>query len=411
MMRSMFSAIAALNLHQLYMDVIADNLSNINTPGFKGSRVSFQDMFSQTLRGGSAPSGSLGGVNPAQIGLGARLGGLDILFTQGSLQATGKNSDLAIQGDGFFIYQGEGTNLYSRDGSVDLSADGYLANPNTGLYILGWQADDQGVIDPTQPIGRIRIPAGISQARATANATFQGNLDANTAVGDSFTTTTQIYDSLGGQHTIDITFTRDALTNTWTWTASSTDPAITGITVTGSPIAFTAEGQYDPNNPATSIQLTLNNGAVSPQTVNLDFTNMTQLANDSDVSMANQDGMAPGSLIGFNVTDRGEVIGLFSNGLNQTIGQLALANFINPAGLQRVGQNLFVPSANSGTAQVGTAGTNGRGSIAAGYMEMSNVDLAQQFTDMIVAQRGFQANSRVITTSDEMLQDLVNLKR
>lgn len=411
MMRSMFSAIAALNLHQLYMDVIADNLSNINTPGFKGSRVSFQDMFSQTLRGGSAPSGSLGGVNPAQIGLGARLGGLDILFTQGSLQATGKNSDLAIQGDGFFIYQGEGTNLYSRDGSIDLSADGYLANPNTGLYILGWQADDQGVIDPTQPIGRIRIPAGISQARATANATFQGNLDANTAVGDSFTTTTQIYDSLGGQHTIDITFTRDALTNTWTWTASSTDPAITGITVTGSPIAFTAEGQYDPNNPATSIQLTLNNGAVSPQTVNLDFTNMTQLANDSDVSMANQDGMAPGSLIGFNVTDRGEVIGLFSNGLNQTIGQLALANFINPAGLQRVGQNLFVPSANSGTAQVGTAGTNGRGSIAAGYMEMSNVDLAQQFTDMIVAQRGFQANSRVITTSDEMLQDLVNLKR
>jgi len=407
----MFSAIAALNLHQLYMDVIADNLSNINTPGFKGSRVSFQDMFSQTLRGGSAPSGLLGGVNPAQVGLGARLGGLDILFTQGSLQATGKNSDLAIQGDGFFIYQGEGTNLYSRDGSIDLSADGYLANPNTGLYILGWQADDQGVIDPTQPIGRIRIPAGISQARATANATFQGNLDANTAVGDSFTTTTQIYDSLGGQHTIDITFTRDPVTNTWTWTASSTDPAITGITVTGSPIAFTAEGQYDPNNPATSIQLTLNNGATSPQTVNLDFTNMTQLANDSDVSMASQDGMAPGSLIGFNVTDRGEVIGLFSNGLNQTIGQLALANFINPAGLQRVGQNLFVPSANSGTAQVGTAGTNGRGGIAAGYMEMSNVDLAQQFTDMIVAQRGFQANSRVITTSDEMLQDLVNLKR
>jgi flagellar hook protein FlgE len=411
MMRSMFSAIAALNLHQLYLDVIANNLSNVNTPGFKGSRVSFQDMFSQTLRGGSAPTGTIGGINPAQIGLGARLGGLDILFTQGSLQATGKNSDLAIQGDGFFIYQGAEANLYSRDGTIDLSADGYLANPNTGLYILGWQADDQGNIDPTQPIGRIRIPTGISQARATANATFQGNLDANTAVGDSFTTTMQIYDSLGGQHTIEITFTRDAAANTWTWTATSSDPAITGITVTGSPIVFTPEGQYDPNNPATSIEITLNNGAVSPQTVNLDFTNLTQLADDSDVSMANQDGMAPGSLIGFNITDKGEVVGLFSNGLNQIIGQLALANFVNPSGLQRVGQNLFIPSANSGTAQIGTAGTSGRGSIAAGYLEMSNVDLAQQFTDMIVAQRGFQANSRVITTSDEMLQDLVNLKR
>ncbi|MER3543656.1 MAG: flagellar hook protein FlgE [Chloroflexota bacterium] len=411
MMRSMFSAIAALNLHQLYLDVIANNLSNVNTPGFKGSRVSFQDMFSQTLRGGSAPTGTIGGINPAQIGLGARLGGLDILFTQGSLQATGKNSDLAIQGDGFFIYQGAEANLYSRDGTIDLSADGYLANPNTGLYILGWQADDQGNIDPTQPIGRIRIPTGISQARATANATFQGNLDANTAVGNSFTTTMQIYDSLGGQHTIEITFTRDAAANTWTWTATSSDPAITGITVTGSPIVFTPEGQYDPNNPATSIEITLNNGAVSPQTVNLDFTNLTQLADDSDVSMANQDGMAPGSLIGFNITDKGEVVGLFSNGLNQIIGQLALANFVNPSGLQRVGQNLFIPSANSGTAQIGTAGTSGRGSIAAGYLEMSNVDLAQQFTDMIVAQRGFQANSRVITTSDEMLQDLVNLKR
>lgn len=411
MMRSMFSAIAALNLHQLYLDVIANNLSNVNTPGFKGSRVSFQDMFSQTLRGGSAPAGNIGGINPAQIGLGARLGGLDILFTQGSLQATGKNSDLAIQGDGFFIYQGAETNLYSRDGTIDLSADGYLANPNTGLYILGWQADDQGNIDPTQPIGRIRIPTGISQARATANATFQGNLDANTAVGDSFTTTMQIYDSLGGQHTIEITFTRDAAANTWTWTATSSDPAITGITVTGSPIVFTPEGQYDPNNPATSIEITLNNGAVSPQTVNLDFTNLTQLADSSDVNMANQDGMAPGSLIGFNITDKGEVVGLFSNGLNQIIGQLALANFVNPSGLQRVGQNLFIPSANSGTAQIGIAGTNGRGSIAAGYLEMSNVDLAQQFTDMIVAQRGFQANSRVITTSDEMLQDLVNLKR
>lgn len=411
MMRSMFSAIAALNLHQLYLDVIANNLSNVNTPGFKGSRVSFQDMFSQTLRGGSAPTGTIGGINPAQIGLGARLGGLDILFTQGSLQATGKNSDLAIQGDGFFIYQGAEANLYSRDGTIDLSADGYLANPNTGLYILGWQADDQGNIDPTQPIGRIRIPTGISQARATANATFQGNLDANTAVGDSFTTTMQIYDSLGGQHTIEITFTRDAAANTWTWTATSSDPAITGITVTGSPIVFTSEGQYDPSNPPTSIEITLNNGAVSPQTVNLDFTNLTQLADDSDVSMANQDGMAPGSLIGFNITDKGEVVGLFSNGLNQIIGQLALANFVNPSGLQRVGQNLFIPSANSGTAQIGTAGTSGRGSIAAGYLEMSNVDLAQQFTDMIVAQRGFQANSRVITTSDEMLQDLVNLKR
>ncbi len=411
MMRSMSVAIAALRNHQVYMDVVSSNISNVNTTGFKASRISFQELLSQTLRGSSAPRGGIGGLNPVQIGLGMALGGIDTMFTQGSLQDTGKLTDLAIQGDGFFILNnGQNGYAYTRDGNLDVGIDGALLNLATGMKVMGWQADPlTGIVDTSQALTEITIPFGQSMARATSNLITSGNLDAQAVSGDIATSTIGVYDSLGVLHSINLTFTKGATANQWTWTASTTETGVS-ITPAGTTITFNADGSYNTGNPATSLSVDFGNGS-NTGTVALDFSNLTQLDGLSNVNSASQDGLPPGNLTTFTVGSTGEVTGLFSNGLNRTLGQISMANFTNPGGLVKEGQSLFVVSANSGTPQVGLPGTEGRGQIAAGYLEMSNVELAQQFTSMITAQRGFQANSRVITTSDEMLQELVNLKR
>lgn len=411
MMRSMSLAISALRNHQIYMDVVSNNISNVNTTGFKGSRISFQELLNQTVRGSSAPRGGVGGLNPVQIGLGMALAGVDTIFTQGSLQDTGKLTDLAIQGDGFFILDSGDGYYYSRDGNLDVGLDGSLLNLATGYPVAGWQADEDGVIDTTQPLTSIKVPFGQTTARATSEMELRGNFDAQANAGDTAVVTTSVYDSLGVAHDITLTFTKDAASNQWSWTASTTDTDIGGLTPAGTTVTFNSDGSYSDTNAATTISVAYNNGADSPATINLDFSNLTQLDGLSSVATSSQNGLPPGDLSTFTVGTTGEVIGIFSNGLNRKLGQIAIASFLNPGGLQKEGQSLFATSANSGVAQVGLPGQDGRGQIAAGYLEMSNVELAQQFTSMIVAQRGFQANSRVITTSDEMLQELVNLKR
>jgi flagellar hook protein FlgE len=411
MMRSMSLAISALRNHQVFMDVVASNISNVNTTGFKGSRISFQELLNQTLRGSSAPRGGVGGLNPVQIGLGMALGGVDTLFTQGSLQDTGKQTDLAIQGDGFFALDSGNGLLYARDGNLDIGLDGSLLSLSTGMKVMGWAADASGNIDTAQPLSAINIPFGQSMARATGQTELRGNLDAEAAAGTTVTATTNIYDSLGVSHNVTLTFTKTGTANQWTWAASSTDPTIGSIAPAGTTITFGTDGSYSTTNPATSLSIDFTNGATTPSPVNLDFSNLTQLMGLSDINTSSQDGLPPGALTTFSVSSSGEVVGVFSNGLNRRLGQVALAKFLNPGGLLKMGQSLFAPSANSGNAQIGLPGQDGRGQISAGYLEMSNVELAQQFTSMIVAQRGFQANSRVITASDEMLQDLVNLKR
>lgn len=411
MMRSMSLAISALRNHQIYMDVVSNNISNINTTGFKGSRISFQELLNQTVRGSSAPRGGVGGLNPVQIGLGMALAGVDTIFTQGSLQDTGKLTDLAIQGDGFFILDSGDGYYYSRDGNLDVGLDGSLLNLATGYPVAGWQADENGVIDTTQPLDKIQVPFGQTMARATSETELRGNFDAQANAGDNTIVTTTVYDSLGVAHDITLTFTKDAASNQWSWTASTTDADIGGLTPSGTTFTFNSDGSYSDTNSATTLSVAYNNGATSPVAINLDFSNLTQLDGLSSIATSSQNGLPPGDLSTFTVGTAGEVVGIFSNGLNRKLGQIALASFLNSGGLQKEGQSLFATSANSGVAQVGLPGQDGRGQIAAGYLEMSNVELAQQFTSMIVAQRGFQANSRVITTSDEMLQELVNLKR
>lgn len=434
MLRSLSMAIASLRNHQTFMDVISSNIANVNTTGYKASRVQFQELLSQTIRGSSAPRGGLGGLNPVQIGLGMALGGIDTLFTQGSMQDTGRLTDLAIQGDGFFVLDtGDNGFAYARDGNLDVGTNGNLVHLATGLNVQGWN-DVDGIIDTNQPVQAINIDMGTRLAKATSAVSLTGNLNAAAVVGntdDIANMTMPIYDSLGNSHELEVTFTKSD-ENTWDWEIVAPDededgtPDFAIANNTGT-VVFNTDGTYDEVNstpvtpPGPYLQVADFNTGAAPAIYNadpeldtsimIDFGSVTQLLGTSETNVSNQDGLAPGSLTSFTVGTSGEIMGVYSNGLTSRLGQIALAKFQNSGGLMKEGQSLFKTSANSGSAQIGTPGTDGRGQISSGYLEMSNVELAQQFTNMITAQRGFQANSRVITTSDAMLEELVNLVR
>ncbi|HYH02623.1 MAG TPA: flagellar hook protein FlgE [Bacillota bacterium] len=517
MMRSMFAGVSGLKNHQIKMDVIGNNIANVNTIGFKGGRVNFQDILSQTMKGASEPRAGRGGTNPIQIGLGSGIATVDVLHTQGNLQNTSKVSDLAIQGEGFFIL-GDGSNqYYTRAGNFNMEQNGNLVNPANGLILQGWTANNDGTIDYNSPIRGIQLPIGQNIApSATTTVGFGSNLDANTtstlgykemtitagtdssritidivadpdnynifnykinasngaivsatnadgfhgkitvdsngsivsrtgaptvtigtnpavsivppavgaAKGGSFsatvgtdtftaagtfdsksvTTTTDVYDSLGTKHTIATKVTKSDV-NTWEWV--TTDAS--GNTIGNGVLNFNSLGELVS---ASGTDITFNPAGADPVIITPDFDAVTQFTSTiSEITSPDQNGYSMGQLQSFNIDKIGQVIGVFSNGRSQVLAQLATASFNNPSGLLRSGDTMFAASANSGTPQIGQAGFNGRGYISSGTLEMSNVDLSQEFTDMIVTQRGFQSNSRIITTSDELLQELVGLKR
>lgn len=405
MLRSMFTAISSLNSHQFFMDVVADNLANANTTAYKSSRVTFQTQFAETLSAGAAPSEELGGVNPTQIGLGNRLVAISPSFSQGMLQATGRHTDLAVQGDGMFIYSNGATNFYSRDGSLNIDSEGYLVNESNGYHLQGWTAVTSGStasIDTAQAIGDIQLPLNTSLARSTTQAMIGGNLDSTTTIGNTYEATLGVYDSLGVLQSITLELTR-ASNTTWDWAATSGSASGSGT------ITFDTEGQYQSGAGSVTVP---GSGGAANTVFALNFDNVSQLAMDSDAAITDQDGLAAGGFTSFHVaSSTGEIYGLYSNGMQQLLGQVALVDFVNPSGLIRVAENMYEVGLNSGDPVIGAPGAGGRGSVVGGYLEASNVDLAQEFTNMILAQRGFQASSRVITTSDEMLQELVNIKR
>jgi flagellar hook protein FlgE len=416
----MFSAISGLRGHQIMMDVIGNNIANVNTVGFKSGRVNFQDILSQTLHGATAPSGGLGSINPAQIGLGMTVAGIDVLQTQGNLQSTGKTTDMAIQGDAFFIESDGSQTTYTRDGAFDIALDGSLANPASGMKVQGWQADSAGKIDITQPLTNLVIPIGQrTTALATSNVTLSGNLDAGATAAvagppavpaTSVPTTMTVFDSLGVSHSVKVTFTKTGA-NAWSWAATS-DAADKGIAISGAvpgvnngTLTYTSGGVFQAET--GTLAFTFPDGATAT-TPKIDMTAMTQFSGVSQPA-GQTDGFTSGTLTTFAVGDAGTLSGVYSNGQTQVLGQIALSSFLNSAGLLRAGQNNFSATSASGASNVGMAGTGGRGTVTTGALEMSNVDLATEFTGMITAERGFQANSRVITTSDQMLQTLVNL--
>lgn len=710
MLQAMFSGVSGLQVHQTDLDVIGNNIANINTVGYKAGRVTFEDQLSQTIRDAASPGANVGGQNPAQVGLGVMLGSVDTLQTQGNLETTGKNTDLAIQGAGYFLVGDGSTVYYTRDGSFDLDSSGELVNPANGVKLLGYQADANGKVDTSQPITAssvIKIPVGtLTAVKQTTEATFQGNLDASSSLQSTTAKltgnldvsqtppaiNTTIYDSLGNAHTLQVTFsnpvfnptgagvpagatqswnvalTLDGATtnqtiyavggkfvfanssgailgssqvlnvigsggapnfpitvdfsglsdsssvsasangqNTPTKIASTlmslsgnmnldnppapvtttvydsagnayqiqttflnptynpTGPNVptgataaydvqiknltTGTTLYDSTVAgnneskayyipgqgfvltntttgavlgntiqlSSAPGTYGPNNtgaqvvagmPLTvdlsklsttnttgaadgrtgsqpswstavqvydslgmshlitfnftralvgsgapsnaaarwewtatenghvissstssgnqalffdssgnlidtnnqTVNVTPTNGA-APFSVSINFGSLTQIAGNSSVAATSQDGAPMGVLQSFSIAQDGTITGVFSNGQTRVLGQIATAIFSNPGGLAKQGQNLYSASSNSGLAQVGVPNQGGRGQINVGFLEMSNVDLSTEFTNLIIAERGFQANTRIVTTVDNLLQDVINLKQ
>jgi len=579
MLQAMLSGVSGLQAHETRLNVIGNNIANVNTIGYKAERLTFKDQLSQTLAAASAPSGTNGGANPDQVGLGVTVGAIDALETQGNLQSSGKPTDLAIQGNGFFVVAQNGQLLYTRDGSFDLDANGDLVDPATGAKLLGYAADATGTINTGQPVtaaSSLNIPLGkLTSAKQTANVTFSGNLDAGaaivstkidytgnldaastpatslpapitrtvydafgnphtietdftnpvdnptgagvpagalrswdvvvktdgvvaydstagksklyrTATGWTFadasgtplgasiqlnggsaandgslvpgaqgaapfavslnyaavtansgtsnldgvadgrsgsypvrTTSVQVYDSLGVGHTIQFQYTRvpvqpgDPATATarWDWTATENGASVGSSATPGNtPLYFDANGALTAGRYQV-LTITPTSGAASPFTVKVDNIKVSQFASTSTMSADSQDGFAVGTLQSFNIAPDGTITGVFSNGQNRALGQIALASFANPAGLEKVGNNNFRASANSGLPQVGAPGEAGRGQVSPGFLEMSNVDLAQEFTSLIVTQRGFQANTRIVSVVDQLMQDVLNLKQ
>ncbi len=413
MMRSMFTGVSGLRAHQTMMDVVGNNIANVNTAGFKASQVTFSETMSQVLRGGSGNAGERGGINPMTIGLGTAVASIDGVFTQGASQVTGRTTDLAIQGAGFFVLESGGQRMYSRAGSFSFDEAGTLVAPQGG-QVMGWTADATGEVETNGEVAPITLPVGQTIAPViTSEVELGGNLPADAEVGTEVTTSIAVFDSQGREHTLTLAMTKTA-TNRWTAEASTDEDA--SVTIGGAATAtldFGADGTLTTATPlALSIDVT--SGAGSPIVADLVLAGgspLVQFGGTATAEARGQDGQGIGFLRDFAISDDGAIFGQFSNGASKLLGRVATAAFNNPAGLQPIGSSMFAATPNSGTELIGPPGSGNLGLLAAGTLEMSNVDLAREFTNLIVAQRGFQANSRVITTSDEMLSELVNLKR
>lgn len=409
MMRSLFAGVSGLRNHQVRMDVIGNNIANVNTVGFKAGRVTFEEAFAQLVRGPGGGNGTTGGTNPMQVGLGMNIGSIDMLFGQGNLENTGRITDLAIQGDSFFVVSDGQQNYYSRAGNFNLDSQGRLVAAN-GYVVQGRQAVAGAITDT---VGDIVLPFGQrAAAAATSMVDMTGNLDASAAINDTRATTITVFDEQGGEHELTVEFTKTA-PNTWDF----------AITVTGGTVNGGDTGTITFNDDGTLVGIEeidfdfTPDGFGASQLVTVDFGladtigGLSQFSAASTAVLSEQDGYTMGDLQQISIDQFGVISGSFTNGTTLVLGQVAMADFNNPSGLFRAGDNMYLPSANSGTAVINYAGEGSQSVITSGALEMSNVDLAQEFTNMITAQRGFQSNARVITTSDEMLQELVSLKR
>ena len=463
MMRSLYAGVSGMQNHQTRLDVIGNNVANVNTTGFKRGRVNFQDMISQQMSGAASPTTEVGGVNPKEVGLGVTVAAIDTVFTQGNLQTTGVSTDVAIQGNGFFIMKNGEESFYTRAGAFSLDSEGTLVNPANGLRVQGWMAEEingQMVLQTAGSTEDLIIPVGSKDpAKATENVNFACNLNKNTPeimegaspediAKGTWATEQKIYDSFGNEHMLNVSFTRVA-GNPNQWQATVTiDPDMAdesqtrvGLNTTDGQentflINFDNTGTLQSvtdsagnlTNPEGQIVLQTSfnviganpdaDGNPTRQTLNINLgtigsqkNTITQSASTSSTKAYYQDGYTMGYLDNFKIDSSGIITGVYSNGTNRTIGQIALATFANQGGLEKAGDNTYVESNNSGMANIGTSGIAGKGSMLAGALEMSNVDLTEQFTDMIVTQRGFQASSKTIQTADTLLDTVMNLKR
>jgi flagellar hook protein FlgE len=509
MLRSLFAGVSGLRNHQVRMDVIGNNIANVNTVAFKSGRVTFKEGFAQLLQGASRPPGDQGGTNPIQVGLGMQIGSIDQLFTQGNIETTGQNTDLAIQGDSFFVVRKGNQSYYTRSGNFQLDAAGNMVSPTNGFVVQGRMYANGVLQDGIQDI---KLPFGQKvAAKVTSEMNLGGNLSAAAGIFDTtdpdgagpltsgFNADTRaasknagtwtessisVFDSQGTKHDVKIQFYKTAA-NTWNWQIDPTTSTVnTSQTVASGAVTLpratdqsaiarvvTASGSVVDSKyisgPDASGKLTLDplSGVADGDTVSVDYfiptgtsgsginsgvltfdsqgnldptasdairiqfgvlgaddmdvqvnvgqgtSGLTQYATSSTAVLRDQDGYTAGTLQNFSIDRYGLITGYFTNGTTNPLGKIVLGDFNNPAGLLRIGDNMYQESANSGAGVLGFALEGSQSQLTSGALEMSNVDLAQEFTNMIVAQRGFQANGKVVSTSDEMLQDLMQIKR
>lgn len=463
MMRSLYSGVSGLQNHQTRMDVIGNNISNVNTTGFKRGRVNFQDMISQQVGGAAKPTEELGGVNPKDVGLGMTIATIEQVFSQGNLQTTGVSTDVAIQGNGFFILKDGDESFYTRNGQFGLDSNGTLVNPANGQRVQGWMARDlngEQIVQTAATPTDLVVPVGSKDpAKATENVLFACNLNKNTPeilegasesdiAKGTWGTEQKIYDSFGNEHLLSVSFTKvPGVANSWQATvnvdADNADFTQTRVglgTTDGvqntfivnfdnyGQLASVEDSSGNISNQEGEIVLQTSftvpeanadeNGNPYRQTFNINLgtigsmkNTITQSASKSTTKAYSQDGYTLGYLDNFKIDSSGTITGVYSNGTNRVIGQLALATFANDRGLEKAGNNTYVETNNSGQANIGESGIAGKGSLLAGALEMSNVDLSEQMTDMIVTQRGFQSNAKTIQTADTLLETVLSLKR
>lgn len=409
MIGSLFAGISGLNANSTAMTVIGDNIANVNTTAFKSNRASFANVLSQSLGGG-------GGND---IGRGVDFWGTTPVWSQGSLENTSAPMDMAINGRGFFqVVDESGSAFYTRAGEFTFNRDGDLVNPD-GLLLQGYSVQSVAA-DGTLSLGSIsdiQIPTeSTTPPSASTEFSVDVNLDSGALVGDTYSTTITVYDSLGNDIPMAVDFVKTG-NNAWTWQASS---SMASAVVPAGPTAITFDpatgellGGTDP-----TIGLTLANGAVMPTMTwdlydasNLTNGDLTQYASPSTTTFQTQNGYPAGMLRSVSVDEAGVITGSYSNGQLVPLFQVALVDFPSYYGLTKMGNNLYASSLESGDAMPGMPGSGRLGTISPSAIEMSNVDLAQEFVKMITTQRAFQANSRVITTSDEILNELINIKR
>jgi flagellar hook protein FlgE len=427
MLTSLYTAVSGMNANGTSLSVIADNIANLNTGAFKASRATFGDVLA-------------GSVGELQIGRGVLVSSVSPLFTQGSFETTANPLDLGVEGDGFFIVNEGGAKYYTRAGNFSLDKDGNIVNPD-GLVLQGYLADTAGNITGT--IADLKIESRQSLARATTNTSVGVNLDSVSGAqvtpftldgnGDStsddpanfnFSHTVAVYDSQGGVHQVTVYFEKTA-DNAWTAHYVHQDTANPSLLVEAGAQSLTFDLNGALTNDTSGTAINFNFGtAVAAQAIFFNYgtgtgetpagnglDGTTQFAADFGVLNVSQDGYSAGNLKNVVISEDAIITGIFTNGQTRPLGQIALARFVAPDGLAKLGRNLYGESFDSGQPVVGMAASSGLGRVLSNTLELSNVDLAEEFVKMISAQRGFQANSRVITTTDELMQELVNLKR
>ncbi len=432
MERSLLAAVSGIDANQTFLDVIANNVANTNTTGFKEDTAQFDDLLAQQIEGAGTPNAALGlgGVNGVAVGSGVRVAAVTDNFAEGTLLTTNNPTDVAIQGSGFFQVNSGGQTLYTRDGHFLFDANGDLVT-DTGGLVQGWMPTTiGGAINTAAPTTSINIPVGTAiPPKATTTVNIGGNLPSNATVGTKQVTTINVYDTQGNAVPMTLTFTNTAA-NTWSYAATVDVGAGAPNTIAAGQLTFNVNGQLSAATATTGVltgappaAFTVATVAENPDTpngANLPSFNLSVPATQQNDSLTqfnaattaaatSQDGYASGTLAGISFGQDGIITGSFTNGEALNLGQVALANVANPTGMAKVGSNYYQATANSGNVLVGPVGANSTGSLVGGALEGSNVDMGKQLTNLVIAQTSYQANTKVVTTSDTVLNALVNM--